>query len=235
MSDQPKPIYSLRSKILLVLVLGALAAALVVIYTLIQAARRGNEAAIRAEMLPKQEVIKLIKVGCVPGQITADSFGYVDVLDARITVPCIAGGIDRDLVGRQFTLVWKKTLVLKSGRRVRFSVQHSEAKRTREARNKFLEENLPIKGSRVVAVPLQVEGLGSITGYFFCGLEPEQVTPSLCTGRFVTTQETDMFVNIHQSSTALSEPELIEVLHYAFSKILPTNKIVSANPILLEP
>lgn len=178
----------------------------------------------REALKPKPVEIPIEVVDCVRGTPEPGKYGYVDVLDVRILVPCDVTAMTRPLTDGRFGLSWAGNITLSNGRIVR--IRNIFENRTIDSSPHI--ERIPYQPSadlRTVTVPmLSASGTFQKQDVFMtCNRNLDPRPSSHCRFSFLTSEKTSVFVEAFQNGVELSDQELSEIVSKIASAVQPAS------------
>lgn len=176
----------------------------------------------REALKPKPVEIPIEVVDCVRGTPEPGKYGYVDVLDVRILVPCDVTAMTRPLTDGRFGLSWVGDIKLSNGRIVR--VRNIFENRMIDPSPHI--ERIPYQPSpdlRTVTVPMPSEAFQKQGVFMTCNRNLDPRSSSHCRFSFLTSEKTSVFVEAFQNGVALSDQELSEIVSKIASAAQPVS------------
>lgn len=148
---------------------------------------------IAANIPPKPVEIRI--EGCPSGSWNTKLYGYVEILDTKIEVPCRLSNGKYYLVGRQFSLHWPESLRNDANKKLSFSVLFEGTPNVFSLTDLDTEQTpVPMKGFSLVKVTLPKNG----AMYFDCG-------DTGCRGWAVVSRNFKALINVHSDKNIVPE------------------------------
>lgn len=177
----------------------------------------------RMALEPKPELKYLVVEGCNPERHDPTQRGHVDVLDARISVPCEPIRL-RPYTGRQFSVGWSDSIILSTGKSVLYSARYwatytprSEVELAKQSSAPLGHGDLDLKAQtawgaqRIVRMNcgfIECRGWASVTAEISALVSISPVSRE--TGK-----------SLPMTSSTFTDAELIEVLSLVYSFVSP--------------
>jgi hypothetical protein len=218
MTELTPPKRSLFAKFFVVFLLGITSCTGYYGYHYWRMVQRNEEMHARDTLRPKPVSIPIEVVGCTRGKPESGKFGYVDILDVRILVPCDVTPMTRDLTDGQFGLSWSGYMQLKNGRDI--SYRNIFENRMSGATLPMDRSRYPTQaGKRAVWIPMPSGAFQKQEGFASCDLDVDPSSASHCRLTLVTSEMTAVFIEAYQDGLDLTDAELTEVVYNIVSRV----------------
>ena len=176
-------------------------------------ARLAHEENTRSEAEKKYIPPKPVEIkieGCPSGSWNTKLYGYVEVLDTRIEVPCSLSNGQHFLVGRQFFLQWQDVISTSDKSEIYFGTVYQGTDRPIVSSD-FTTPPALKEMLSVVEVSLPKNSLGAKTAYFDCAANS-------CRGWVAVASNVRALINVYDER-GINKVDLTAVVIRVFSRV----------------
>ena len=163
---------------------------------------------IAANTPPKPVEIKI--EGCPSGSWNTKLYGYAEVLDTRIEVPCSLSNGKHYLVGRQFFFQLSESVAIAEHTPLIFSVLYSATNKTLSPEDFINTPDVPPRGS-FIEVELPKNRAGAQRTFFEC-------VNNACRAQFVVAPNVSATIFVHDQRI-ITRADLVAGVTRVFSRI----------------